>query len=342
VLSLENVRARIGAQVAACALGAVLLLAGFAGIAPAHAQETGEGEWKSLMPLMRGARQEHSVVALDGKVYVIGGIAPGSVASVEVYDPAQNAWSDAAPLPRSLNHANVAAANGKIYVGGMEGDFPFYAVGDSYAYDPGTDAWSPIAPMPAGSERGSAAVGVRGTTIYLAGGLRSLTATGQDTVATFSAYDTVRDRWLALPPLPQPRDHFVGAVVGNVFYTLGGRINGQDNVRGDVFAYDIDTGTWSSKTPMPTPRGGTAGGLIGNRIFVVGGEGNTQDPNGLFADNEAYDPVADRWIVYPPMPTPRHGAGAAVVGNTLYVPGGAVAQGLGLVDSHEAFTPRGK
>ena len=40
-----------------------------------------------------------------------------------------------------------------------------------------------------------------------------------------------------------------------------------------------------------------------------------------------------------PMRTPRHGTGAAGVGNKLYVPGGATAQGGGTaVAILEAFT----
>ena len=307
----------------------------------AQAAPAGEGSWRTLAPMQDGARQENGVVALNGKVYVIGGIDPYTVPTVEVYDPVQDSWSYAAPMPKALNHPNVAAANGKIYVlGGMVGDFPFVAVGDAFVYDPTTNRWSSLPPMPAGSERGSAAVGVGGNTIYLAGGLRLLTGTEQDTVDTFSAFNTVTQTWTRLPAMPEPRDHLVGAVVGNTFYTLGGRINGQHNVRGDVFAFDINAGQWSRRSPMPTPRGGTAGGLIGREIFVVGGEGNHDNSHGMFVQNEAYDPVADRWTVYPPMPTPRHGTGAAVVGGTLYVPAGATELGLGLTDTHEAFSPR--
>ena len=38
------------------------------------------------------------------------------------------------------------------------------------------------------------------------------------------------------------------------------------------------------------------------------------------------------------MPTPKHGIWASVIGNTIYLPGGATAQGLGATTSHESFT----
>jgi hypothetical protein len=38
------------------------------------------------------------------------------------------------------------------------------------------------------------------------------------------------------------------------------------------------------------------------------------------------------------MPTPKHGIWASVIGNTIYLPGGATVQGLGATSSHESFT----
>ena len=43
------------------------------------------------------------------------------------------------------------------------------------------------------------------------------------------------------------------------------------------------------------------------------------------------------------MPTPRHGIGAAVIGDRIYLPGGANVQGLATVATHEAYVvPAGK
>jgi hypothetical protein len=38
------------------------------------------------------------------------------------------------------------------------------------------------------------------------------------------------------------------------------------------------------------------------------------------------------------MPAPKHGIWASVIGNTIYLPGGANIQGLGATTSHESFT----
>jgi hypothetical protein len=38
------------------------------------------------------------------------------------------------------------------------------------------------------------------------------------------------------------------------------------------------------------------------------------------------------------MAAPRHGIGAAVLGERIFVPGGAAVQGFGAVDTHQLFT----
>ncbi|WNG36954.1 kelch repeat-containing protein [Archangium violaceum] len=302
---------------------------------------TSLGSWREVAPIEGGPRQEHGVAALDGKIYVVAGVNPANTARISVYDPQTDSWSQAAPIPMPMNHPNVAAAGGKLYViGGMVSDLPWYAVGNVYEYDPQTNTWTELAPMPAGTERGSAAVGVSGTKIYLAGGLRSLAPDFQDTVATFSSYDVATGTWETLPDLPEPRDHVGGAVVDGTFYVLGGRANGVENVKGTVFAYDISAGTWSARAPLPTPRGGVATAVIGKKIYVIGGEGNpAPGSQGVYGDNEVYDTETNTWAVLAPMLTPRHGTGAAAVGSTVYVPGGASQTRLGPIISVEAFTP---
>ena len=50
-------------------------------------------------------------------------------------------------------------------------------------------------------------------------------------------------------------------------------------------------------------------------------------------------PATNTWETLSQMTSPRHGMGAAVVGGTLYVPGGADKQAFGAVATHDTFTP---
>ena len=65
---------------------------------------------------MPAARQEVASAELGGRIFVIGGYDSrgDSTDSVFVYDPAANAWSRAAPLPFSNNHAAAAVAGGVV------------------------------------------------------------------------------------------------------------------------------------------------------------------------------------------------------------------------------------
>ncbi|MGW4025321.1 Kelch repeat-containing protein [Streptomyces sp. NPDC005009] len=307
--------------------------------------------WRRLAPIASGPRQEHSVAAVGDKVYVIGGIVPresGGVTTtgrVDVYDTRHGTWSDAAPLPVEMNHPNVAVVHGRIHVlGGLSGGSAWQALRDCFVYSPRADRWRRLPPVPAGIERGSAAIGVHGTKIFLAGGMRVLVpgAGGlQDTVDTVSAYDVVTGRWESLPSLPQARDHVGGAVIGGTFYVLGGRDRGQVNVRDTVYAFDLRGHRWSERAPMPTARGGIAAAAVGTRIYTFGGEGrhDGSNPNTVFDETEAYDTERDRWQRLAPMPVPRHGTAAVAVRGTIHIPGGGIQGGAGPVDVNDAYRP---
>ncbi len=320
------------------------------GVVPAD-PHYGRG-WQELPDIKSGPRQEHGVAALGGKVYVLGGIVPragGGVTTVdrvEVFDTRTGRWSEAAPLPVPMNHPNVAVVDGRIYVlGALAGGASWEATGASFVYDPKKDRWSPLPPVPREMARGSAAMGVKGRTVYLAGGMRTLTPGPgglQDTVDSVSSYDVHTGRWRELAPLPQARDHVGGAVVGSTFYVLGGRDRGQVHVRDTVYALDLRTGQWSERAPMPTARGGLAASAVGGKIYTFGGEGNpAPGSDGVFAETEVYDVARDRWQRLAPMPVPRHGTAAATVGDTVYIPGGGTAEGGAPVAVNDAYRPSG-
>ncbi|MFB9907476.1 Kelch repeat-containing protein [Allokutzneria oryzae] len=319
------------------------------GVTPAVTDPFYGKGWQRLAPIAGGPRQEHSVAAVGDKVYVLGGVLADSsfttTGKVEVYDTERDVWSGAAPMPVPMNHPNVAVVGGKVYVlGCLSGGASWQALRDSFVYDPNTNRWTTLPPIPAGIERGSAAVGVHGTKIYLAGGMRTLNPGPgglQDTVATVTSYDAVTGRWETLPSLPQARDHVGGAVIGTKFYVLGGRDRGQVNVRDTVYAFDLRSRRWSERAAMPTARGGIATAVVGTKIYTFGGEGKQDgtNPNAVFNETEVYDALRDRWQRLAPMPVPRHGTAAVAVGGTIYIPGGGTAGGGSPADVNDAYRP---
>ncbi|KAJ7908952.1 hypothetical protein B0H13DRAFT_2015334 [Mycena leptocephala] len=290
-------------------------------------------------------REEQSVIALDSAMYIIGGIsspppdAPFSFPTVnwtQVYTPQTNMWRDVAPVPHTVNHGNAAAVDGKLYLlGGLDGTTDWVAIPQRVDCAAG---------YARGTARGAAAVGVHGHTVYLAGGLLELNLiTGaQPSSAAVSAFNTLTRQWSVLPSLPEARDHVGGAVIGDTFFVVGGRVNGVPNVRDTVFTLDLKAvgRGWVEKARMPTARGGLSTAVIGDRIYTFGGEGDVNlVPNGVYDNVEVYCAGEDRWEVLPPMPHPRHGTNAASIGDRIYIPGGGNVTGAGLQSLTDFFSP---
>lgn len=146
--------------------------------------------WTELAPMPQG--RNHAASATDGKkLYVFGGRGPGSGDSnavadgfdtVQVYDPATNAWrssldagSTLVPLPQARGGTGKAVFHGgEFYVMGGETKSGSGATTDGvYArvdvYDPSENGWRQAAPMPTARH---------GVYPVLAGGRISLAAGG--------------------------------------------------------------------------------------------------------------------------------------------------------------------
>lgn len=284
----------------------------------------------------------------------VGAGPTAAITSVEVFDTTKSTWSNAAPLPISMHHPNIATVDGKIYVlGGITfTDQRWNSLGNCYRYDPAARKWDALASMPDGTGRGSAAVGVFGKTIYLAGGIQipdsanGTDGNGRIAVTMTQSYDTVSGKWTSLPNLivasGEGRDHGGGAVINGTFFVVGGRNASRESVRGTLFAMDLNSPKplWVAKATMPTARGGIAVASVGNKIHAFGGEGNpASGTRGVFSSSEVYDATKDAWEVETPMILPRHGTQAAAVGDNIYLAGGGLQQGFLDTDLFDVFKP---
>jgi len=200
--------------------------------------------------------------------------------------------------------------------------------------------------MPASEARGSAAAVAYNNTIYLAGGIPS---SGGRTVDTVSAYHISSNTWISnsLPEvarrLPEARDHAGYAIVGSKFYVLGGRANGVTAVKDTVFILDLadlQKGWRVVEMKMPTARGGLVAAAVGEKIYTFGGEGNpAAGKRGVFEQVEVFDTATEKWESVGAMKLPRHGTSAVTVDGKVYIPGGAVVQGMGGTEAFDVFSP---
>ena len=158
---------------------------------------------------------------------------------------------------------------------------------------------------------------------------------GRRLVAGTAIYEPATDHWRDAAPIPTPRDHLTGAVVGGLVYAIGGRPLDPDRNYDVVEAYDPATDRWSVRAPMPSRRGGLAAAVLDGKVHVVGGETR----NSVFASHEVYDPATDRWSSALPLPEARHGLAAAALGGKLYVIGGGPKAGFAQTSAVDVFTP---
>jgi N-acetylneuraminic acid mutarotase len=310
-------------------LASAALLAG--GLVRGHAQNQG---WTTLAPLDE-PRQEIGVAALDGNVYAVGGFREDrtTTATAEVYDPRTDSWTTVQPLPVAVNHPAAAANGGKLYVlGGYRGPGLRNATDALQVYDPAAQTWTLKASMP--SARGGLAAVAIGGKVYAVGGA------AEAAVGDAAAYDPATDSWTTLEPLPTPRDHLGAGVVDGKLFAVGGR-DGSSFTLTTVEVYDPATNRWQQLPPLPTGRSGHGVAVLGGCLYAFGGEGNGQDLTGVFAEVEGFNAARVTWTSLAPMPTPRHGMGAAAVADRIFLPGGATVAGFGATDTHEAFTAPG-
>jgi N-acetylneuraminic acid mutarotase len=290
---------------------------------------------EDVLPDLTGVRQEHSVVALAGEIYIIGGYSPSStaVATVHAYNPTTRMWRSVRDFPQILNHSNAAVVGNTLYVLGFYiGSSQSNTSRQVYAYDPAADTWTERTGMPQDTQRATGCVAVLGEKIYLFGGARG------ETVSDASVYDTVADSWQMLPALPESREHCAAGGINGVVYIAAGRAGAINGFRAATLAFDPATNMYSQKAPIPTPRGGVAGSVLAGRLFIFGGEGNpASGSNGVFGEVEAYDPVSDTWQEFTPLDIARHGYGAATLDDRIYLPGGANRQGGGAVNDSSVY-----
>ena len=330
-------------------LGVLLLAACGATAAPAI--DTADARWEIRAPVPE-ARTEVSV-ATDGTViYLIGGFRaeaagqPSAPRTMFVYDPAADRWTAAGDIPEGVNHAGFAAVGGRLYIiGGFAGN-SFTPTGAVRIYDPATQSWSDGAPLP--TPRGALAVAVVDGRIHAIGGNASQsglpahehgTAREDLSVATHEVYDPATNTWTRLPPMPTPRNHLGAATLAGRIHAVGGRVESElELTTHEIF--DPATGAWSTGPALPTGRSGIAVVAHDGKAYVFGGETVTQSSSKTFNEAERYDPTGNRWERLPPMPTARHGLGAAAVGDGIYVISGGPQPGFAFGTANERLVPQ--
>lgn len=252
--------------------------------------------WTTGPSLTTGRAKHTATVLADGRVLVTGGTnGSNALNTVEIYDPARNAWTTATPNMQfaRASHAAVLLTNNKVLV-----------VGDSSAeiFDPNGGSLG---------NDGSGATGVR------------LGAWALNPVDI----SPVRTGYIAPLQAVRLSDGRVAVVGGSV---CSGTCTASAAV--DVFASDGKTISTTGNIPGGGLDGLTASALPGGRVLIVGGAPVSPAPVGASsASTYLYDPDASNpWLTAASL-SARHGHTATFMTSTssVLVTAGVANDGTG-------------
>ena len=291
-----------------------------------------EDSWATMSSVPQGSLGP-GVVAVNGKIYVIGGISEDTLTINQEYDPATDTWTTKTSMPSPRSSFVTAVYQNRIYAIGGGGDFGMEEVtGLNQVYDPATDSWETKTSMPTARQFLGANV-VNGK-IYLIGGSKPVNLNDPSYVPNVNeVYDPVTDSWASRKPPPVNASNYASAVFDGKIYVISGI--GASGALTQI--YDPETDSWSHGAQIPTPVWGAAAGvttgvLAPKRIYVIGGYP-------AFNMVQIYDPETDTWTTGAQMPTGRYGLSVAVVvDDRLYAIGGS---GYEAGRANERYTPVG-
>ncbi|MFN3192790.1 MAG: kelch repeat-containing protein [Aureliella sp.] len=277
------------------------------------------------------ARHEASFVAVDDKMFLLGG---RRINPVDVFDPLAKSWASLRPSPIEMHHFQAVSYDHKIYVvGAMTGPYPNETPLERVVvYDPSNDKFSFSHGIPAERRRGAAGAAIYDDKIYVIGGI--INGHQDGTVPWFDCFDPQTGSWEVLPDAPHSRDHFQAVVIGDRLYAAAGRRT--SNLTNQTFeltipevdVYDFKSQRWlpAETIPnLPTPRAGNMAAAVGHSLVIGGGEsGNQVQAHG---EVEVLNTRTNTWHSIESLVTGRHGSSFAVFGDSLYTASGCARRG---------------
>jgi N-acetylneuraminic acid mutarotase len=220
-------------------------------------------------------RDHAAAAAYNGKLYVVGGYDNMRNPSNKlfIYDLATNKWQEGKPMPTARGALTAAFINGTLYAIGGNSTVP---LNTSEAYNPQNNTWIQKAPMPTARHHHASAV-VDGK-LYVFGGrqLDNLTKSFIITLDKNEMYDSKKNTWITLEPMPSKRGGLTAANSSDgQIYVIGGELPPGSNETIRMFynneKYDPKSNNWTSQPPMLTARHGLAAETIGDKIYVIAG-----------------------------------------------------------------------
>ncbi|MDE0684448.1 MAG: sigma-70 family RNA polymerase sigma factor [Candidatus Poribacteria bacterium] len=256
--------------------------------------KTDTWEQKASIPT---ARSGVSVSVVDGKIYAIGGTKTKTIqvprgfsseseelATVEMYDPVTDTWTQKADLP-TPKKTMTCVVSGKIYaIGGWLTANEKPHLGTVEVYDPGTDTWAKAQSM--NCARCSAAIDVVNGEIYAIGGLSSSPIQDESDLylSSVEVFNPKTNQWEEKTEMPAPKALHTASVIDGKIYVIGGyfKKDGEFKKLSTIEIYDPTTDRWTQASDMPIGKWGHKTEVIDGQIYIFGG--------GPVTSVQVYDP----------------------------------------------------
>jgi N-acetylneuraminic acid mutarotase len=238
-------------------------------LARADAYKIATNSWSRVASMPRGREFPNGASAINGKLYVTGGIdnEDRPTKTLFVYDPMTNSWRRKADMPQPGCAGVQGVIDRKLYVYMFGCDrFSSDVVVRFYRYNPATDTWVMRALPP--SQILSSSGGVIGGKFYIAAAY-----SGTREPTPLYVYDPVSNTWQTKASMSQPRHDMVGAVLNGKLFMVGGSDNflGEDPRDPELEVYNPMTNSWATKTSLPFGTvEGAAVGVAGKVYYIIG------------------------------------------------------------------------
>lgn len=288
--------------------------------------------WTEVAPLA-AARKNFSASAYNGEIYVFGGYNASNtnLTSVEIYNPASNAWRPGVAAPIGLANYKAKTVGSKTYL-----------IGSGSAvriFDHSTNTWSsgPVAPFSDPSfDIDVWADSAVGHTYVLV--IASNLSAGRHDVFAYevslspnqwyygTSYPSTDHRWHAI------------AAIGDAVYLAGGyRQYMSSKVSGATYLYSPVTDIWTTSALglLKLPRYDARAVNLNGTLVLLGGQTASLD---ALREVEAYDVTSKTWSMLPKMLRARNNFAAVVLGGKIYAIGGTSGSSTPLANV-EAYTP---
>lgn len=274
---------------------------------------------------MSATRAAHTSTLLpDGKVLIAGGFANGgsSLASAEVFDPAQETFASTANMNASrVGHTATVLPNGKVLIaGGYNGDY----LTSAELYDPATRTFSPTNGMVTGRS-GHVAVLLPSGKVLLAGGVGA----GWTFLNNAELYDPATNSFTSTGEMLAARESHTATLLPNGKVLIAGGHKGRRaamTIYSSAELYDSATGRFSATGDMTRIRHKHgAVSLADGRVLIVGGA-DQRDGRPAYTSVEIYNPATGIFSAAGDMNSPRYKLQDTLVllsNGTVLIAGGA-------------------